>query len=197
MRLKKVKDQSKPKAARRRLRFPVKVAMPRTGKIILAVLATVLAVAAIALLALEAQGRDPNHCAGCHPIKAYVDSSRSSDFEASTHSKSGVGCLSCHPRTLANELKEQVAYRTGNYRKPLREVKVRQEVCLRCHTDYALMAERTAKVVPNPHKSHLGAVDCRVCHKMHKESVHYCFSAGCHVTAEFEPGGLYYKEPEG
>jgi len=165
--------------------------MPRTAKTILALLASVLALASMTLLVLDARGKEPDHCAGCHPIKPYYDSWHSSDYEASAHGKAGVGCLSCHPRTISNELSEQVAYRTDNYRKPLREVKVRKEVCLHCHTDYDLMAERTADVVPNPHYSHLGEVDCRVCHKMHKDSVNYCFD--CHEPEEFEPGGQYYE----
>lgn len=188
------RDQPADKRARRRLRFKTGAAMPRVGKIILAVLATVLAVAVMAVLGLEAQGRKPDHCAGCHPIEPYVETWRASDYEAGDHSQVGIGCLSCHPRTIGDELSEQVAYRTGNYREPLREVKVRQEVCLRCHGDYALMGDRTADVVPNPHLSHLGQVDCRVCHKMHKETVNYCFD--CHTQEEFEPGGLYYEEPE-
>ena len=185
------KDQPTPRRPRRRPRFQARAAMPRTGKILLALLATVLALASMVLLVLDAQGREPDHCAGCHPISPYYDSWWSSDDEASAHSRVGVGCLSCHPRTIANEMSEQVAYRTDNYRKPLREVKVPGEVCLRCHGDYALMAERTAEVIPNPHFSHLGKVDCRVCHKMHKESINYCFD--CHTSEEFEPGGQYYE----
>lgn len=169
--------------------------MPRAGKIILAVFTTVLALGSMAFLVLEAQGRKPEHCAGCHVIEPYVESWRSSDYEAADHSQVGVDCLSCHPRTIGNELSEQVAYRTDNYREPLPEVKVRQEVCLRCHGDYKLMGERTADVFPNPHASHLGEVDCRLCHKMHKESLNYCDE--CHTPEEFLPGGLYYREPEG
>jgi hypothetical protein len=185
------KDPAAPRPPRRRPRLQARAAMPRTGKILLALFATVLALASMVLLVLEAQGREPGHCAGCHPIEPYYDSWQSSDYEARAHSRVGVGCLSCHPRTLANELSEQVAYRTGDYSTPLREVKVGEKVCLRCHGDYGLMAARTAEVIPNPHYSHLGEVDCRVCHKMHKASINYCFD--CHTAEEFEPGGQYYE----
>lgn len=37
--------------------------------------------------------------------------------------------------------------------------------CLKCHGPYDKLANQTADLVPNPHKSHLGEVNCEDCHK--------------------------------
>lgn len=42
---------------------------------------------------------------------------------------------------------------------------VTKNQCMQCHGDYAKLAEKTASLVPNPHKSHLGNVNCEDCHK--------------------------------
>ncbi len=36
--------------------------------------------------------------------------------------------------------------------------------CMSCHGTYAQMAEKTANLEPNPHRSHLGQVNCEECH---------------------------------
>jgi fumarate reductase flavoprotein subunit len=43
---------------------------------------------------------------------------------------------------------------------------VTKNQCMKCHGDYAALGEKTAKLDPNPHKSHLGAVNCEDCHKV-------------------------------
>lgn len=45
---------------------------------------------------------------------------------------------------------------------------VTKNQCLQCHGSYDQLAEKTAKLEPNPHKSHLGAVNCEDCHKVDK-----------------------------
>ena len=42
--------------------------------------------------------------------------------------------------------------------------------CLQCHVSYDKLAEATKDIKPNPHKSHLGAVNCTECHKADKPS---------------------------
>lgn len=42
--------------------------------------------------------------------------------------------------------------------------------CLQCHQSYDALAEKTKNLEPNPHKSHLGAVNCVECHKADKPS---------------------------
>ena len=37
--------------------------------------------------------------------------------------------------------------------------------CMKCHGDYEKLGQQTADLVPNPHKSHLGQVNCEDCHK--------------------------------
>ncbi len=40
--------------------------------------------------------------------------------------------------------------------------------CLKCHGSFDKLAEQTRDLVPNPHYSHLGEVDCVECHKADK-----------------------------
>ena len=42
---------------------------------------------------------------------------------------------------------------------------VTKNQCMKCHGDYEKLGAQTADLVPNPHKSHLGAVNCEDCHK--------------------------------
>lgn len=42
---------------------------------------------------------------------------------------------------------------------------VTKNQCMQCHGDYAQLAQKTAKIEPNPHLSHLGKVNCEECHK--------------------------------
>lgn len=37
--------------------------------------------------------------------------------------------------------------------------------CMQCHGDYEKLAKQTSDLVPNPHQSHLGQVNCEDCHK--------------------------------
>ncbi len=37
--------------------------------------------------------------------------------------------------------------------------------CMKCHGDYEKLGEQTSDLVPNPHKSHMGQVNCEDCHK--------------------------------
>lgn len=40
--------------------------------------------------------------------------------------------------------------------------------CMQCHGDYEKLGQQTADLSPNPHKSHLGQVNCEDCHKADK-----------------------------
>lgn len=42
---------------------------------------------------------------------------------------------------------------------------VTKNQCLTCHVSYQDLAKKTEKLSPNPHWSHLGAVNCEDCHK--------------------------------
>lgn len=52
------------------------------------------------------------------------------------------------------------------------------EKCFSCHGSHEALASKTAGH-PNPHKSHLGELDCDKCHKEHGKSVFFCNK--CHV----------------
>jgi hypothetical protein len=80
-------------------------------------------------------------------------------FLADRHKLTGIGCEGCHKE---NPPKEQVP----------------TVVCGKCHGDQAKLANRTQKVIPNPHDSHLGNVECGLCHHAHKPSEDYC--GNCH-----------------
>jgi len=41
------------------------------------------------------------------------------------------------------------------------------------------MAEKTSRLDPNPHDSHLGELECGRCHHQHKASENAC--AACHA----------------
>ncbi|MDY3115557.1 MAG: cytochrome c3 family protein [Sutterella sp.] len=43
-----------------------------------------------------------------------------------------------------------------------------KDQCLKCHGSWEKLAEQTKSLVPNPHYSHLGEVDCIACHKADK-----------------------------
>ena len=51
--------------------------------------------------------------------------------------------------------------------------------CLGCHESYEKIAERTAKMTPNPHASHRGEPNCSNCHSMHAKPRFECND--CHT----------------
>ena len=87
-------------------------------------------------------------------------------FLADKHKVADIGCDGCHKE---NPPKEHVP----------------TLVCNKCHEDQAKVAEKTLKVIPNPHDSHLGNQRCELCHHAHKPSEDHC--SNCH---EFD-----YKVP--
>lgn len=51
---------------------------------------------------------------------------------------------------------------------------VTADACLACHGSFEKVAERTAKMNPNPHYSHLGKVRCSDCHSGHQQPKNMC-----------------------
>ena len=80
-------------------------------------------------------------------------------FLADKHKSAGIGCEGCHKEAPPKK-------------------NVPTSVCLQCHGDNSKLAEKTEKLSPNPHDSHLGEIDCDKCHHSHKQSGDYCGS--CH-----------------
>lgn len=87
-----------------------------------------------------------------------------SSYLDSLHARKDLTCSSCHGKSLAKR---------GDL--------VENERCLKCHGPFEKLVQRSApKDFPdrNPHLSHLGEIDCTVCHMGHSASSVYCL--GCH-----------------
>ena len=80
-------------------------------------------------------------------------------FLGDKHKNQGMDCSGCHKGNPPGG-------------------KVPMAVCLECHGDYRKVAQKTNKIDPNPHDSHLGEIDCEKCHHSHKTSVNVC--TPCH-----------------
>ena len=135
--------------------------------------------------------KDPESCASCHVIKAYVQSWKSSDFLDHKHSKAGIGCLECHQLTDKQEKENVTKFRRKAFKTPLSQREYPNEFCFQCHGSYKEVAERTKDfqkkdLTQNPHESHFGEIHCNLCHKSHKPSVDYC--SECHPPVVKKPG---------
>lgn len=86
-------------------------------------------------------------------------------FLADKHAAKGMACSACHKESPPKE-------------------KAPTALCEACHGDNQKVAEKTVKLYPNPHESHLGEVDCQSCHHAHKASVLSC--ATCHDKFEMK-----------
>lgn len=109
-------------------------------------------------------------------MKTIVTSWTKSGYTDSLHGKANVFCGGCHGSPIPRE---------GDT--------VANNRCLACHGPIEKLAARSApQDFPdrNPHKSHLGEIDCTVCHKGHAESKTYCLD--CHKLFKFKkiPGGV-------
>jgi len=61
-----------------------------------------------------------------------------------------------------------------------------QDKCLECHGSYEEVSMLTKNLEEaNPHDSHIGKINCTLCHKVHKASVLYC-NESCH-NFEMQP----------
>lgn len=78
---------------------------------------------------------------------------------------SGALCAQAAPAMKAHgphaNLPCTTCHAGGDFKAP------RKETCLGCHKSYSAVAERTAKMNPNPHASHRGEPQCTNCHSMH------------------------------
>ena len=78
---------------------------------------------------------------------------------ADRHVAKGVQCAACHTENP-----------------PAKAVST--EKCQSCHGDFEAMKQKTAKLSPNPHYTHMGDQPCEECHKGHKPSINMC--SQCH-----------------
>ncbi len=87
---------------------------------------------------------------GCALVLSVASNAMAADpMLADRHVARGVACASCHKTA------------------PTAGAVVKKDTCKACHSPEGL-AERTAKVEPNPHFNHLGDVSCTDCHKGHQ-----------------------------
>jgi DnaJ-class molecular chaperone len=84
------------------------------------------------------------------------------DTNADRHRAHKVSCEDCHGKG------------------PKKAVEMKQ--CFQCHGSYAKVAGKTKDLSPNPHDSHLGELECDVCHVGHKPNQFYCKT--CHADME-------------
>ena len=92
---------------------------------------------------------------GGEKLRSFFDSWASSEYLDCLHAEARVSCSSCH---LKFSVEEEVSI----------------EVCLKCHGSYADLAIVTKGAEPNPHESHLGKINCTLCHKIHEPSTDFC-----------------------
>jgi cytochrome c nitrite reductase small subunit len=150
--------------------------------------AVFVVVAGLAGFGLWKYHEQPEFCATCHIMQPYLESWQSSDWMAHAHAKEDVACLDCHEATIQQQVNELFLFVTQQYETPLRERRFETEKCLSCHEhgSYEELIARTADKDRNPHDSHWGEMDCRMCHKAHRDSVDYCSS--CHAPVTDSPG---------
>lgn len=78
------------------------------------------------------------------------------DALLTAHSSKGIQCSSCHQETP-----------------PAKKVKTAR--CQTCHGTYEQLAERTKNMQPNNvHANHLGDLECKACHGVHKKQKLEC-----------------------
>ncbi len=108
-------------------------------------------------------------------MKEIIGSWGTGTFMDALHGKANVTCSSCHGSAS-----------------PKLEDTLDNARCLSCHGPMDRLAARSAPgdfPERNPHKSHLGEINCTVCHKAHAASETYCLQ--CHPKFQIKkiPGG--------
>jgi DnaJ-class molecular chaperone len=78
---------------------------------------------------------------------------------SSRHASAGVKCEQCHGSEITGPAKT--------------------EKCTGCHGTYESIAKKTESLIPNPHASHMGNLDCTVCHAEHGQQKVFCND--CHT----------------
>jgi len=82
-------------------------------------------------------------------------------YLADAHKTKGLNCAACHGAKMAVDDNETAVNAS----------------CVQCHGSLAKVAEKSKEAV-NAHKSHLGIMNCTVCHAGHTDSAAYCLN--CH-----------------
>jgi len=106
-------------------------------------------------------------------MKKTFQSWTSSQYSDHHHARAGVVCTSCHGKNL-----------------PKTDDSVENSRCLECHGPMDKLVKKSERkdfADRNPHKSHLGDVNCTVCHHEHSASKVYCLS--CHQKFDMKIPG--------
>lgn len=123
-------------------------------------------------------------CASCH--KVYAESVKDTKMLMAKHAAITKDCSSCHKEADMAKAHEGV---TQAPPKLFRQRRYPNDMCTACHGSYDGLIEKTKSSTAfktvhndliNPHKTHVGQVECLNCHKMHKDRppIEYCY--GCH-----------------
>ncbi len=96
------------------------------------------------------------------PAQAAMPAPAKDAFLAGVHIKKQVSCDGCHG-TAGNVVDDNEQPVNSN--------------CVKCHGDLAEVAKKATGHI-NPHKSHLGEINCTACHHGHEASKPYCLN--CH-----------------
>ena len=106
---------------------------------------------------VDTKGMAGSTCKGCH--KGAKASLRGKMPLSHSHQLNGVICADCHGITEPAKPPEQ-------------------KKCVSCHADYKKIIIQTDKTLPPPHDSHMGDLDCGLCHHQHSKSENFC--SQCH-----------------
>jgi hypothetical protein len=91
-----------------------------------------------------------------------------SAFLSDRHLQRGTTCVDCHGPS-----------------RPGKGTLVEMATCMKCHGEYDKVAERTKNLGKrNPHDSHIGQLDCTVCHQGHLPAELYCTK--CHADLDLK-----------
>lgn len=82
-------------------------------------------------------------------------------YLAGVHTKKGLDCAACHTTNVISDSETEI-----------------NKQCVICHGSLEQMGAKTNSQSPNPHKSHIGQMQCTACHSGHVPSVAYC--TNCH-----------------
>jgi len=157
----------------------------RRSKLLISAAAVLVLGGMIGSVALIQISKNPSFCSSCHIIEPYYESWKEGNLLASKHQAADVNCLDCHHKSYIEKAEEGLRYITGSYSNPLQEINFTRDQCLECHgDDFEKAVAATDFAMSNPHDSHLGEIDCSLCHKMHRQSEVYC--SQCHEFDWYE-----------
>jgi hypothetical protein len=127
------------------------------------------------------EGVAPGDCGVCHGSEKVLPV-----VHIDTKGMAGATCKECHkggaslrgkmPLSHSHQLKGVTCADCHGMTRPAKPSE--QKKCLSCHADYKKAAILTDKTLPPPHDSHMGDLDCGLCHHQHSKSENFCFQ--CH-----------------